>query len=215
MKFEPIDVSQWKRKEYFDHYFHQFPCTYSMTLNLDITSFLSTIKKKNIKLYPAIIHLLATVVNRHEEFRTAIDQAGNLGIFDLVSPSYTLFQKESETFTNVWTEYHPVFSTFYSDCLADIEKYGDIREFIAKPHPPLNLFYISSIPWVAFTGFNLYLPRATDFLLPIFTTGKYFQQNGQTLLPISIQVHHAVCDGFHIARLVSELQTLLYEFEND
>jgi chloramphenicol O-acetyltransferase type A len=43
-------------------------------------------------------------------------------------------------------------------------------------------------------------------ILPIFTIGKYFEQNGKIWLPIAIQVHHAICDGFHIARFVNELQ---------
>ena len=29
------------------------------------------------------------------------------------------------------------------------------------------------------------------------------------ILPLAIQVHHAVCDGFHICRFVNELQELI------
>lgn len=28
-------------------------------------------------------------------------------------------------------------------------------------------------------------------------------------IPLSIQVHHAVCDGFHVCRFINELQELL------
>lgn len=79
---------------------------------------------------------------------------------------------------------------------------------------PPNVFTISSIPWVSFTGFNLNLPKATDYLLPIFTTGKYFQENGKTWLPIAIQVHHAVCDGYHLSRFVNELQKSIHTLFN-
>jgi len=37
---------------------------------------------------------------------------------------------------------------------------------------PANVFNISSIAWISFTGFNLNLPKVTDYLLPIFTTGN-------------------------------------------
>ena len=30
-----------------------------------------------------------------------------------------------------------------------------------------------------------------------------------TKIPLSIQVHHAVCDGFHVCRFLDELQDLL------
>lgn len=206
MGFKLIEVSKWSRKEYFDHYLNQVTCTYSMTLNLDLTDLIKEIRRAGIKLYPTMIYLLSRIVNKHEEFRTAIDSNGQVGVFDLLHPSYTIFQKDSETFTNIWTEYSPSFSEFYEGYLLDIKSYGEIKSFIAKPNMPENVINISSIPWVSFTGFNLNLPKVTDYLLPIFTTGKYFEQNGKTWLPVAIQVHHAVCDGFHIARFVNELQ---------
>lgn len=212
MEFKQIDISKWDRGEYFEYYFNQVPCTYSMTLNLDLTVLLHEIKRREIKLYPTIIYLLSVIVNRHEEFRTSIDKDDNIGVFDFLHPSYTIFQKEHATFTNVWTEYTSAFSVFYKQYLLDVEIYGKINRFMAKPNSPSNVFTISSIPWTNFTGFNLNLPTATRYLLPIFTTGKYFEQNGKIWLPIAIQVHHAVCDGFHIARFINELQEIMDNF---
>ena len=209
MGFKLIDASKWKRKEYFDYYLNQVRCTYSITLNLDLTSLLKEIKRNDVKLYPTMIYLLSTIVNKHEEFRTAINANRQVGIFDILHPSYTIFQNDSDTFTNIWSEYATSFSEFYKRYLLDTESYGEIKSFLAKPNMPENVFNISSIPWVSFTGFNLNLPKVTNYLLPIFTTGKYFTQNKKILLPIAIQVHHAVCDGFHISRFVNELQELI------
>lgn len=206
MEFKLIDVSKWSRKAYFEHYLNEVPCTYSMTVDLDLTTLLDRLKKREMKLYPTMIYLLSMIVNQHEEFRTSIDPNGNVGVFDLVHPCYTIFQKESETFTNLWTEHTPSFSKFYERYVLDLKQYGEVKHFIAKPDMPVNSFTVSSIPWVSFTSFNLNLPKLTDYLLPIFTTGKYTEQHGKVRLPIAIQVHHAVCDGFHLARFVNELQ---------
>lgn len=206
MNFKHIDFSQWVRKEYFEHYLDKVPCTYSMTLNLDLTHLLKEIKSRDFKLYPTMIYLLSLIVNKHEEFRTALDENAKVGIFDILHPSYTIFQKDSETFTNIWTEYTPLFSEFYKQYMTDVKEYATTKRFLGKPDEPFNIFTISSIPWVSFTGFNLNLPKVTHYLLPIFTTGMYFEQNGKIWLPIAIQVHHAVCDGFHIARFIRELQ---------
>ena len=43
-------------------------------------------------------------------------------------------------------------------------------------------------------------------MLPIITFGKYFEQTGRVLLPVALQLHHAVCDGYHAGLFVSELQ---------
>lgn len=162
-----------------------------------------------------MIYLLSTVVNRHEEFRTAIDKDVGVGVFDFLHPSYTIFQNPTETFTNVWTEYNQSFLKFYRQYESDVRDYGLIKGFMGKPDTPPNVFTISSIPWVSFTGFNLNLPKTADYLLPIFTTGKYFHENDKTWLPIAIQVHHAICDGFHLARFVSELQEAMNTFHTN
>ena len=67
MNFKKIDVSKWNRREYFEYYLNRTPCTYSMTLNLDLTILLKEIKKHNFKLYPTMIYLLSTIVNKHED----------------------------------------------------------------------------------------------------------------------------------------------------
>lgn len=165
-----------------------------------------------LKLNPTLIYLISTVVNRHKEFRTALDERGQLGIYDLLHPCYTHMPKESDNFTNIWTEYTPVFSEFYKRFQVDVEEYGAIKAFMAKPHAPPNTFMISSLPMISFTGLNLNIPKEMDYLLPIFTLGKYFEQNGKVLLPLAIQAHHAVCDGIHLARFIDDLQQKMDAF---
>lgn len=68
MEFKLIDKDNWKRKEYFDHYFFNVPCTYSMTVKMDITKII----KKKQKLYPTMLYYITTVVNKYEEFKMTI-----------------------------------------------------------------------------------------------------------------------------------------------
>ena len=205
MTFQLIDVATWSRREHFEQFHFDTPCTYSITLNLDITTLIKGVKREGVKLNPTLIYLISAVVNSHKEFRTA-SVNGNVGIYDLLHPCYTLLPKDSENFTNSWTEYTPVFSEFYDKYLSDMERYGGVKTFMARPDTPPNIFMISTLPQIAFTGLNLNIPKSLDYLLPIFTTGKYFEQSGKILLPLAIQAHHAVCDGIHIARFVDALQ---------
>lgn len=83
----------------------------------------------------------------------------------------------------------------------------------AKPNTPENTFPISMIPWTSFEGFNLNLKNGYDYLLLIFTMGKYYYENDKIILPLSIQVHHAVCDGFHTCRFLNELQEMINQLQ--
>lgn len=203
MDFQLIEQEAWKRKEYFDHYFKHVPCTYSMTVKLDITGL------KDKKLYPTLLYGLATIVNRHEEFRTAMNENGQVGVFSEMMPCYTIFHKDSQTFSNLWTAYTADYTEFCARYREDMERYGNTEGMMAKPNPPENTFPVSMIPWTTFEGFNLNLKNGYDYLLPIFTFGKYQQDNGKYYIPLSVQVHHAVCDGFHTSRFINELQELL------
>lgn len=205
MIFEKIDRNTWPRKEYFEHYHSNVPCTYSMTVKLDITP----IKESRKKLYPAMLYYLTTVVNRHCEFRTAFNEDNELGIYSEMIPCYTIFHKDTETFSNLWTRYTPDIEEF---CIAyenDLQQFGDQKGMMGKPNVPDNSFPVSMIPWTTFEGFNLNLQKGYHYLIPIFTMGKYYQENGKVILPLSIQVHHAVCDGFHLCRFINELQGLI------
>lgn len=207
MNFKIINKETWARKEYFEHYFSEVPCTYSMTVKLDITK----IKNSNKKIYPTMLYFITKVVNNHSEFRTAFNMNGELGIFDEMLPCYTVFNQDTETFTNIWTEYSDDYDTFCKSYEKDIELFSSVKGMIAKPNVPPNHFPVSMIPWTTFEGFNLNLQKGYNYLLPIFTMGKYSEINGQYLMPLAIQVHHAVCDGFHISRFVNELQKLIEE----
>lgn len=182
------------------------PCTYSLTTKLDF----SRLYENGVKCYPALLYALSAVVNRHEEFRTALDAEGNPGVFDALCPCYTVFHQESETFSNLWTPFCENYQNFLAAYQQDLAQYGSLPGFMAKPDPPENTFPISMIPWVSFDGFNLNLQNGFRYLLPIFTLGKFYQEGKKTLIPIAVQVHHAVCDGFHISHFLAELQELLF-----
>ena len=204
--FKPIDTSSWKRKSYFYHYFNQIRCTYSITANIDITNVLSFKDRNKVKLYPLLIYVISKAVNKYEEFRTAINDRGEIGVWETLSPCYTVFHKDSESFSNIWTEWNDDLNLFLSNFEQDSKRFGQIDRIDAKPNTPANVFPISSLPWTTFTGFNLNIFADGTYLLPIFTYGKYFKDGNRYLIPLSIQVHHAVCDGFHVSRLINEIQ---------
>lgn len=200
--FTEIDWETWPRRPYFEHYNANLPCTYSLTTELDITN----IRRAGRRPYPTLIHAITSSVNRHEEFRLALNDAGVLGHYDELVPCYTVFDPDSETFTSVWTPCHPSLDAFLEAYEKDVSLYGSARIPDGKPGCPANSFPISMIPWIGFTSFNLNLRKGYEYYAPIFTMGRFEAEGGRTTIPLSIQVHHAACDAFHVARLVRDIQ---------
>ncbi|MEQ4921994.1 type A chloramphenicol O-acetyltransferase [Proteus hauseri] len=211
MSYNKVDLEQWNRKEHFLHYRHNLQCGFSLTTKIDITLLKTVLADKNIKLYPVLIFLIAKTVNSYSESRMAIKD-NELIVWDKVNPAYTIFHPETETFSEIWSEYTEDWIVFSQRYMQDYQQYKDNLALSPKPNHPENHFCISMIPWVNFDGFNLNITNVKDYYPPIFTMGKYCQTDSKILLPLSVQVHHATCDGFHMGRMINKLQALCDKF---
>ncbi|PTN41771.1 type A chloramphenicol O-acetyltransferase, partial [Bacillus thuringiensis] len=165
MKFHVIDREDWNREQYFEHYL-KLKCTFSMTVNVDITMLLEKVYQKGIKFYPVFIYLISRVVNNHKKFRTCFNDEGVLGYWEEMIPSYTIFHKDDKSFSSIWTDYSSDFRTFYKNYEDDMRCYASVHGLFTKENIPPNVFPISSIPWTSFTGFNLNINNDENFLLP-------------------------------------------------
>lgn len=206
---EPLDLASWTRREHFEYYREAVPCKYALTVELDATAFADALRGSSRKTYVAQIWALASIVNRHAEFRMCLTDSGEPAIWPMVNPLFTVFNEERETFSAVWTPYVSDFGTFHDTAAELLAVHRTAKDLYPQGEPPANTFDVSSLPWTSFTGFTLQTRHGWDHLLPIFTLGRYVERNGQTFLPIAVQVHHAAADGFHTSRLLNELQALL------
>lgn len=205
--FTIIDLDNWPRKSYFE-YFNQVKCSYGITADIEIGLLLKSCKEKSIKLYPAMVHIITTAVNQMQELRISYNDNGELGTWSFMSPCYTVFHPDEKIFTNIWTPYSQQFSDFHHEYLKDIDTYGNVKDFFAKPNDPGNTFPISCVPWIDFTGLNLNIHDDGKYLCPIFTLGKFGLKEGKTVIPLAVQLHHALCDGYHVGMLFELMRAL-------
>jgi chloramphenicol O-acetyltransferase type A len=205
----PIDLTTWPRREHFEHYRDRVPCTYAMTVDVDVTELRSALSGTAVKSSVAVIWALSTIVNRHQELRMALDPDGAPAVWDVVHPAFTVFNPTRETFASVWSPHRDDFGTFHQEAVDVLDRYRTATSLFPQDDMPPNVFDVSSIPWASFSGFTLQIGDGWDHLLPIITLGRYRPAADRTVMPLAIQVHHAAADGFHTARLVTELQELL------
>ena len=205
MAFRLIDMESWPRREFYEHFIKEVVCTYSAVVNIDITAL------RGQKLYPAMIWLLTRTVNDMPEFRTSLTPEG-LGVYDDMHPMYTVFNRENKNFSGIWSWFSEDYGEFLKSYEADAAEYSKSTRYAPKDGTPPNSFNISMVPWLEFTGFNINVFDEGKFLLPVFTMGKFFERDGRRLLLLAIQVHHAVCDGYHMGQFVEKLQKYVDDF---
>ena len=77
----------------------------------------------------------------------------------------------------------------------------------AKPQmPPANNCMIGMIPWIEFTNYTPIPYAPMNSFFPIIQAGKFFEKDGRKMMPLSITVHHATCDGYHVGVFFNKFQ---------
>ena len=206
--FHPIDMTTWERTERYRHYMDTARCTYSLTAMVDIAALYRGAKERGLRLTPCLTYLSARAVNALPNLRFDRDAGGRVGWHDVSHPVYTVFHPESGLFSCLCTRYDPSFRRFYRAMTEDIERWRHSTALFPQGELPAGTHDFSSIPWLHYTEINLNLYTNGDHLPPIITVGRADWEGERLLLPATIQLHHAVADGWHASEYFRLLQQL-------
>lgn len=208
MQYTKMDLEKWKRGDLFRFYIDNMRIVMSLTVDIDITILLKYIKEKNLKFYPTMIWIVSKIINSHDEFKYSFNKEGELIKWAYISPYYADFHSEDENFTKLVTSYCEDLFVFHRNFMADKEKYQNLRNFDLKDIP-LNTFDVTCLPWIKYQHFDLHVFDEGKYLAPVVSWGKYETINDKTLMPLTMNIHHAVADGFHLCRFFNEVQELI------
>ena len=212
MKYEIIDLENWPRGGLFKYYIDELRVVMSLTVDIDVTRLVEFVRQRCLKFYPAMIWVTSTAVNRRAELRMGWDSGGNPGIWDVVSPYYAQFHREDSRFAKLVTEYDPDFSVFYERFQEDQVRFASCRGFDQRELPP-NTFDLSCLPWVHYKSFDMHIFDEGTYLAPVITWGRYEDDGrGRITLPLSLNIHHAAADGFHLCRFFADVEEELAKF---
>jgi len=207
VNYSIIDLNTWERGSLFKFYIDNMRIVMSLTADIDVAPLLAYARKNNLKFYSAMIWVVSRVINSHNEFKYGWSNEGDLIRWDYISPSYTVFNQEDESFTKFVTEYTDNLLDFCKRTVDDQRKNKCERAIIKDQ--PQNFFDVSCLPWIRYKHFDVHVFDDGKFLAPVVTWGKYEAENNKVLMPLTMNIHHAVADGFHLSRFFNEVQALI------
>ena len=193
-----IDLSNPHRKKHFDFFRRMDQPHFNICANVEIGGFLDFIKDGNYPFTPTMVYFIAKVANDIPEFRWRIRDDKILE-HEAVHPSFTVNTTEADVFSFCTVDYYAKFPVFLKNTLKVIEEMlnnPSMEDEVGRD----DYLFLSAIPWVSFTSFSHAMHYTPADSVPRITWGKYFKEGEKTLMPLSVQAHHAVVDGRHTGK---------------
>ncbi|SHI46446.1 chloramphenicol acetyltransferase [Aquimarina spongiae] len=203
-----IDLDQWNRKEHFEFFNGFDEPFFGITTTVDFTKGYQKIKDFGYPYFLFYLHKSLQAANAIEPFRYRIEE-NQVVVYDVIHASPTI-GREDHTFGFSFLEYIKDFDRFVEMAkleITEVQNSKGLRHIDSTKR--MDTIHYSSIPWYNFTG----LTHARHFeykdSVPKISFGKYTKKHGEMILPIAVNVHHGLMDGYHLGEYLEEFQRLL------
>lgn len=215
MNYKVIDKETYYRKGVYRHFTEDCKCSTSITARIDVTALVAQSKAAGTKFYINFLYILSKVLNSRNDYKMAyLWQSDELICYDTINPTQYIFHEDTETCTSVYTNYDPDYETFYKNAVADAEQAKLTREYGLDMANHPNWFDASYISWLSYDSLNIELPDGYLYFLPIVNWGRYREENGRLMMPVSIRLNHAVADGYLVANVFRLLEKEIDAFRS-
>ncbi len=207
MTMRAIEFTNPHQRRHFEFFHSMNHPHFSLCANVEIGGWLDMARRRGLKITPSIVHLLARVANEIPQLRQRIreDQAVE---HDVVHPTFSVATDASDVFSFCHVDYSPDLEDFVQRATTAM---GEMRtEPIFEDEPGRDDYlFMSPLPWVAFTSVQHAMQYHPHDSVPRISWGMFFESDGRTLMPLSLQVHHALVDGLHVGRFFQRVEEIV------
>jgi len=207
--FRILDLEHWPRREQFE-LFKTFGSPYfSITADVDITEYRNALPKGG-RFTVGLVYALASAANTVPEFRQRI-RGDDVIEFDIVHPSIIVLN-DDEAFRFCVFRYASDFGEFSKDAPERMDR-ARVATSMFNFEDQDDFLFLTGLPWISFTGVMHASPTQKPDSVPRIAWGKYRQVGERIMLPLNVQVHHALVDGIHVARFYAKVEEILSHAE--
>ncbi len=212
-KYKIIDPKHYYRAGVYRHFTQDCKCSTSITARLDVTDLVNYSKQTGTKFYLNFLYLLCKVLNSRDDYKMAyLYQSEQLICYDTINPTHYVFHEDTQTCTPVYSMYYPDYEQFYQAAFQDVERAKQTRDYGLDMSNHPNWFDASYISWLSYDALHLELPDGYLYFAPIINWGRYREENGRLMMPLTVRLNHAIADGYLVALVFKLLQKEIEKF---
>ncbi|MBR6173625.1 MAG: GNAT family N-acetyltransferase [Eubacterium sp.] len=208
-----VNKETYYRNGVFRHFTEDCKCSTSMTARIDVTDLVEHSRRRGTRFYINFLYVLSKVLNSRDDYKMGyLWQSEELICYDSINPIQYVFHEDTETCTPVYTRYYEDYEVFYRNAARDVENAKQTREYGLDMMNHPNWFDASYISWLSYDSLNIELPDGYLHFAPIINWGKYREENGRLMMPVSVRLNHAIADGFLVANVYRLLEKEMAAF---
>ena len=208
--YKQLNKENWKRKEHFD-FFSQFDEPFfGIVAEVDCTNAYNFCKNRSIQFFLYYHYQALLAVNQTEEFRYRIKD-DEIIVFDNIHVTTTISRLDN-TFAFSFIPFKASFKEFSEMARMEIDRIKKSSGLgVNEDTSRIDVIHFSTVPWISFTGVTH--PQSFKYKdsIPKITFGKYFSRNDRMIMPVSVNAHHGLVDGFHVGQFLQLFQQLMNE----
>lgn len=201
-----LDIDSWNRKELFHHFRTLDDPTFALVANVDVTNTFKDAKEKKKSFFVRYLHACLIAINSVENLKYRIE-GNQIAIYETIQASATI-AREDHTFGFSYVEFEDNFDAFNKNFQEEKKRIQETRDLF-PPKYSLGCIHCSAIPWVHFSGHKEPFSGNKDDSVPQLAFGKIKEENGKLMMPVAINVNHALVDGYHVGLFFEEFQNQL------
>ena len=198
MTMRTIEFTNAHQQRHFEFFHSMNHPHFSVCANVEIGGWLDMARERGLKTTPAIVYLLARVANEIPQLRQRI-RDDRVVEHDTVHPTFSVATDVADAFSFCHVEFTPILHEFVQRATQVMDEMRTDPVFEDEPGRDDYLF-MSPLPWISFTSVQHAMRYHPHDSVPRISWGKFFESGGRTMMPLSLQVHHALVDGVHVGR---------------
>jgi chloramphenicol O-acetyltransferase type A len=207
-----IPLDTWPRRAALQHFRRMAQPAFSVTVPVDVTGLRERAAAHGATPWLAYHHAALEAANGIDGMRQTLTADGQ-GVreFGVIHASTTVLRDDG-SFGFLTLPRDASLSSFAARAKAHLERVrrasGDL--FAADEPGEVReetLVHMTALPWLAFTAFTHARGQGDD--RPKIAFGRFTPQGERLLMPVAVDVHHALCDGVHVGRFFERFQASL------
>ncbi|MCF6442083.1 CatA-like O-acetyltransferase [Pseudoalteromonas luteoviolacea] len=198
-----IDLSKWERAEHFKFYQHFEDPNFNLITSVDTHTLYADAKAANISFTDSYLYCLSQALQSCDFMRFRIVDQQPMDV-EKVAISST-FLAEDKTFRFILLDDANTIDEFAAK--NKVKKQRGLGKPLLSDDflsysGNVDLVFVSILPWFDLSGFKHARHNGDNLGIPKIVFGKFNIEENR--LPVSVEVHHGLVDGYHLSLFLNE-----------